>query len=620
MVKAASQEAIDRAQNMFMGESEPVPRTAAQAGNHLDVAAYLQKYGREVVKVKKHHDSTLYMLSECPFDSNHTSGESSIGQTFEGKLFFQCFHNSCKGRTWHDVRKVISGDDFISKKFGSKRKTEEPKNDWPEPQPFIEKVEPLPYPIDALPGNIRAAVEEVQGFVKAPMPLVAGSALVALSIAAQTHIDVERARKLSGPVSLFMLSIADSGERKSTVDDFFTEPIKHFQSEQDDFSKPALRAFSASYAAWKSKQDGKLSSIKQAAKTGRSTEGLEAELHELSQNEPVPPRVPRLLLGDETPESLAWNLAKLWPSSGVVSAEAGVIFGSHGMGRDSIVRNLGLLNVLWDGGQLSIGRRTTESYLLKGARLSVGLQVQGPTLRAFFDRSEGLARGSGFFARFLVAWPESTMGYRLFSEAPENWPALENFHVRIKELLNILVPIDEDGALQPAVIALSGEAKAAWVGFHDSIETELCDEGELCDVRDVAAKSADNVARIAGLFHIYENGPSGRIGVANIESAARIVAWHLNESRRFFGMIVAPAEVTIAEKLEKWMLAYSTNEKVTEISTRDVLQYGPRSVRKRGVLEAAVVELEDLGRVRLAKDGRKKTIQINPALLEGGKK
>ena len=36
----------------------------------------------------------------------------------------------------------------------------------------------------------------------------------------------------------------------------------------------------------------------------------------------------------------------------VLSAEAGAVFGAHGMGQDTILRNLALLNVLWDGGEI----------------------------------------------------------------------------------------------------------------------------------------------------------------------------------------------------------------------------------------------------------------------------
>ncbi|MCP4934778.1 MAG: toprim domain-containing protein, partial [bacterium] len=48
-------------------------------------------------------------------------------------------------------------------------------NGWPEALPLICNIEPEPYPLDALPNTLRAAVEEVRGFTKAPEPLVASS-------------------------------------------------------------------------------------------------------------------------------------------------------------------------------------------------------------------------------------------------------------------------------------------------------------------------------------------------------------------------------------------------------------------------------------------------------------
>jgi len=63
------------------------------------------------------------------------------------------------------------------------------------------------------------------------------------------------------------------------------------------------------------------------------------------------------------------------------------------MGKDSIMRNLAMLNQLWDGNSLTIDRRTSESFTVKGIRLTVALQIQEATLQSFFDRSGGLARG-----------------------------------------------------------------------------------------------------------------------------------------------------------------------------------------------------------------------------------
>jgi putative DNA primase/helicase len=189
------------------------------------------------------------------------------------------------------------------------------------------------------------------------------------------------------------------------------------------------------------------------------------------------------------------------------------------------MRNLATLNELWDGRSISTDRRSSESYVVRGARLTVALQVQEATLRSFFERSGGLARGTGFMSRFLVAWPESTQGFRIFNEAPQSWLALDAFNQRIAEILHLPVPINKDGSLSPAELRLTPQAKASWIAFHNLVESELVSGGELQDVRNVASKSADNVATLATLFHVFEHGADGALGAEAVESASRIVAW-----------------------------------------------------------------------------------------------
>jgi putative DNA primase/helicase len=339
----------------------------------------------------------------------------------------------------------------------------------------------------------------------------------------------------------------------------------------------------------------------------------------MAHYKPEPPRVPKLLRVDDTPESLAWVLAKEWPSAGVASSDAGIVFGSHGMGRESIMRNLSQLNILWDGGALSIGRRTKESFDVRGARLTMALQVQEATLRAFFDKSDGLPRGIGFLARFLVAWPESTQGFRPFTEPPPNWPALSAFHRGIAAILNVPVSIGEDGGLRPVMLSLATEAKAAWVEFHDAVEGELRNGGELYDVRDVASKTADNAVRLAALFQVFEHGIGGAVGLEAFEGASRIAAWHLNESRRFFGELALPAELMDAARLETWLIEYCRRERTHIIPIAKLQQGGPGGLRSKATIEAAMRELEELDRAWLVRNtGKKRIVKVNPALLAGG--
>jgi len=167
---------------------------------------------------------------------------------------------------------------------------------WPELQPLIAKTEAADYPLDALPPLIRDAVIEVCGFVKAPAALVAMSALAALSVTIQAHTDVQRDIKLEGPCGLFFCGIADSGERKTSCDGYFTSTIYDYQAREREKAKPLIQAYDTAMDAWKAKRGGVQEKIKALAKDGKPTHSLEQQLHDLDRDKPKAPRVPRLLI------------------------------------------------------------------------------------------------------------------------------------------------------------------------------------------------------------------------------------------------------------------------------------------------------------------------------------
>jgi hypothetical protein len=82
------------------GEATPEDATKTtshgQTSGHFDIAAYLDHYNVEVIRVKTHGGGKLYCLKECIFDPHHTAGESAIGQAADGKLFYQFFTTPVK--------------------------------------------------------------------------------------------------------------------------------------------------------------------------------------------------------------------------------------------------------------------------------------------------------------------------------------------------------------------------------------------------------------------------------------------------------------------------------------------------------------------------------------------
>ena len=571
--------------------------------------------------VKKVLENGRYAVV-CPREDAHTtdSGETSTIYclpNYQGVKFgkFICLHSHCVNRDQPEFFKALGLDPNLVWREQNPSEATRTNDAWPHPQPLVTEHEKQPYPIDALPSGIRGAVAEVIDFVQCPPALAACSALSVLSLVGQGLADVEREPGLKGPTSLYFLAIAESGERKTSCDRHFLSPITNWERRKADEAKPDLDRYDANINTWNAEHDGIKEAIKQAAKKGAATDGLKQKLGTLIASKPLRPRVPNMVRTDTTPEALASALATQWSSGGVMSSEAGTVLGGHGMNADAMMRNLALLNTLWDGCAVKVERRTSESFTLEGARLTMGLAVQPETLRAFFDNSKGLARGTGFAARFLIAEPESTQGNRPFKPAPKDWQRLSAFQNRLSLLLDSAPDPGAKGRLDLKTLKFSPLAKTAWVAFHDEVEGRLKQGGDLTEARDVASKAADNVARLAALLHLYEEGATGAIGEHNVRSATQIVWWHLYEARRFLGEVSLSKESSNVSELDGWLLRYCRSEGVSSVSTRDILQRGPRKIRKQPYFDTAMQELSELGRARLVKLGSKKIVEINPILL-----
>jgi hypothetical protein len=162
----------------------------------FDLAAYLAYYNVAVVKVKPHHGGVLHCLQECIFDPYHAGNEAAIGQTADGKLFYQCFHDSCRGRTWAGARAIISGNDSLLDFSGlpdwrgptlrkadpSTPGTLPPIAAWLDPGHLPESHTPvvLSLPVEKVPAPLAPWVHDVSERMCVPLELVAAPVLVSL--------------------------------------------------------------------------------------------------------------------------------------------------------------------------------------------------------------------------------------------------------------------------------------------------------------------------------------------------------------------------------------------------------------------------------------------------------
>ena len=97
------------------------------------------------------------------------------------------------------------------------------------PQPLVRQIpEGLAYPVEAL-GPLRGAVEAAQAAKQSPVALAAQSALSVASLAVQAHADVQALGQAVVPTSLYCMSIARSGERKSATDKLLMAGLRDFE-------------------------------------------------------------------------------------------------------------------------------------------------------------------------------------------------------------------------------------------------------------------------------------------------------------------------------------------------------------------------------------------------------
>jgi putative DNA primase/helicase len=158
---------------------------------------------------------------------------------------------------------------------------------------------------------------------------------------------------------------------------------------------------------------------------------------------------------------------------------------------------------------------------------------------------------------------------------------------------------------------LSKEAKELWVTAHNAIESQL--KGELFEIRDVASKAADNIARLACLFHKFA-GESGPISEEHLEAATRIGIWHLDQSRRFLSKLERSPQEVSADRLFDWLLTEWKKTETGSITQRHAQQYGP--IRKQKALDQTIKYLCDQKFIKVIKEGKSTLLKPKPIKSE----
>lgn len=454
------------------------------------------------------------------------------------------------------------------------------------PEPLRRPTPPAdPYPIDALGELLAPAAQSIRRVIQAPDAIVGGALLAAASLGAQALADVHIDGRVI-PLSLWLLSVAESGERKSAVDSEAMRAGREFERELAKSYADDCAAHENQRTEWEARRDA----ARQDAKKAKG-EGLADRLRDLGPEPPMP-LLPRVVAADFTAEGLFKLLAAGRPSIGAFTDEAALVFGGHGMTKETVMRTAGTLCKLWDRGELDRVRSGDGAQKLTGRRFALHLLAQ-PVI-AERALSDDVLAGQGFLARCLLAWPDGTAGSRPYcAESLRDDPAMLRAIDGLLRLHRLPLPLveGERQSLAPRALRLSPEAFTYWRDFHDTVESECRPGGRFAQVKPWASKSPEQALRIAGVLALVVDPETHAIEEATLDRACELALWHLHEAVRLAGTSALSPEVRNAEALLEW--AHGAGR--IYVHSSDALRMGPACIRDREAFGSAMNELVDAG-------------------------
>lgn len=432
--------------------------------------------------------------------------------------------------------------------------------------------------IDNMPESLlKATLLEVESNTMAPTSIVVSTALSAIAMACQGAISVRRPHGSLMPVSLMFLTVADSGERKSTVEGLLMRSIRAFEKLKADECELKKVAWQIDIEVWDLQKKVMRRNIGKRMQAGEQFSELKEFLVSLEAEKPLRPKAFRIIYEDVTTESLFQGLSDNQPFAGLISSEgAGVLSGRA-------FKDLSKLNSIWSGDDIILDRISRPSVKLSKVRLTVSLMVQFAGFKSYMESRGENARGSGLLARFLVAYPVSTQGARIVSNFNYCWDALGRFHDRLSSLIEFSYKEPDDIFVSYLnVMRFDESAKKIWIDYYNAVEREICVGGCYEYAKDHASKLPDNVARIAALLQYFEFGP-GAISSATMHTAIQLCTWYSSQFCELF--VGPPQDESDAVLLYAWLIK---NVSGRWIKKNDARRSGPFRLRSKNRLENAI--------------------------------
>jgi hypothetical protein len=469
------------------------------------------------------------------------------------------------------------------------------------PRPLFREIPPGDeFPIDALGELGSAAARDLQRATQAHSAICAQSILAAMNLVTMGHVNIQLPHGETKPISEYFVTIAESGERKTSADSRATAGVVEFQNEHADQYRIEYFEYENALQIWE-KARAEILKMKPpgAYREASVNETREFRMGNLSElgDRPEPPTTNTILIGaDPTYE----GMYRFYSEGGAVIAgqftsEGGAFVGGHSMNENARLRTATGLSTIWDGAPLTRVRAGERHSVLRGRRLSMHLLIQ-PRIAQKLYSDPDLA-DQGLLTRMLPVMPEPTGGTRPFMR-PQECSSLSRCSSQAKALLGkpftYINPERPGEGLCPKTLLLDDAATRLWIAYHNDVDSQLVPGGDWHPIKGLARKAPEHAARLAATIAYFHNDDIEVITAEYMKAGITLMDYYLAEAVRIREGMAINEDLSIAEDLRKWLLTVWEEENDL-ISLRHIYQLGPYAIRDKSSAERIVAILVDHG-------------------------
>ena len=478
-----------------------------------------------------------------------------------------------------------------------------------------EDTSPIEFPTGTFPSEIETYLQSVTEHIQVDSAMVLAAALGAFALCMQGKYRISHpsGNGHNEHLCLYIIIVADPGERKSAVFSAVNRPIREWQAEKRETYKLDLASYDTQKTILEENRNNlkKKISNKQLNSEQRSSISDELTAATADLESLRPPISPEIIATDSTVEALADLMQITGETAGVFSDEADFFKVIAGLYTGGGVGNLQLPLKAYDGSPFYLLRRG-RTIGMQRPLLSICLMIQ-PSLFTETLGNDAL-KGRGMIGRLVTCTPKKMAGLR---DVRKNVRLNEIAYQSYKEIMMQFLDADQKADADIQAITWESDAKEIMLDYLQTVENSMQVGCPMEEATDYASKAAGVAIRIAGILHmLWVRDERKPISIDTAKKAIAVHTYFFSEKLKDMRQDER-ADSQVIEKVKCKIKEFANQNCTAVIPARCIQQKmkGAKGLKLMEDFELIFEQLEEKNILQFVKMGNRKLLYISPYFL-----